>query len=53
MANYLKHWKMIPYGSDGWGRPSEAKLQFAFLPSMIGFGSTQALFAASGSLNVT
>lgn len=43
----------VPRGGDGRGRPNEAMLQFALLPSIIGFGSTQALLADSGSRNVT
>lgn len=45
--------KDLPKGKGGWGRPSDAKLQFALLPSMIGLGSIQALVAASASRNVT
>lgn len=49
--NWIK--KDLPKGKGGWGRPSDAKLQFALLPSMIGLGSIQALVAASASRNVT
>ena len=44
--------RILPKG-NGWGRPSDAKLQLALLPSIIGLGSAQALFAASASRNVT
>jgi hypothetical protein len=37
----------------GRGRPNEAKLQLALLPSITGLGSAQALLAASGSRKVT
>ncbi|KAF7829457.1 psbP domain-containing protein 3, chloroplastic [Senna tora] len=37
----------------GRGLPSEAKLQFALLPSITGVGSAHALLAASGSRKVT
>lgn len=43
----------IPNERAGLGRPSEAKLQLARLPSIIGVGSAQALLAASGSRKVT
>lgn len=42
-----------PRGGEFRGRPSEAMLQLALLPSITGFGSAQALAADSGSQNVT
>lgn len=42
-----------PRGGEGLGLPSEAMLQFALLPPITGFGSTQALRADSGSRKVT
>lgn len=42
-----------PRGGEGRGRPNEAMLQLALLPSITGFGSTQALLADSGSRKVT
>lgn len=45
--------KSLPLGGEGLGLPSEAMLQFALLPSITGFGSTQALLADSGSRKVT
>lgn len=43
----------VPLGGEGLGRPKEAILQFALLPSIIGFGFSHALLADSGSRNVT
>lgn len=42
-----------PRGGEGRGRPNEAMLQLALLPSITGLGSTQALLADSGSRKVT
>lgn len=42
-----------PRGGEGLGRPNEAILQFARLPSITGFGLSQALLADSGSRKVT
>lgn len=39
----------LPLGGEGLGRPNEAMLQLALLPSITGFGLAQALFADSGS----
>lgn len=44
---------VVPYEIAGVGRPKEAKLQLALLPSMTGVGSTHAFLADSGSRNVT
>lgn len=44
---------MLPRGGEGVGLPSDAMLQFALLPLIIGFGSTQAFLADSGSRKVT
>lgn len=43
----------VPLGGEGRGRPNEAMLQFALLPSITGFGLAQALLADSESRNVT
>lgn len=43
----------VPLGGEGRGRPNEAMLQFALLPSITGFGLEQALLADSESRNVT
>lgn len=45
--------RILPNGRGGRGRPREARLQFALLPSIIGVGSTQAFLADSGSRKVT
>lgn len=42
-----------PRGGEGRGRPRDAMLQFARLPSITGFGSAQALLADSASRKVT